>query len=136
MISISRKTSLNIFFFFFFSCCRDQQSIYILKKKKIRNGDLLRSIDGEEGDPPPMLPILSLHISKPPILSGTPLPLFPPKIVVSQPHTPQPRQHYHRPRPPRVELRQWVALVEMGQHHRNHRPVQVNHLLGNIKKKS
>ena len=59
--------------------------------------NLLREVDSEERDPPPIVAIEKAHIGEPPILSSTPLPVFSSQIVMAQPHTPNPSQQYHNP---------------------------------------
>lgn len=110
-------------------------SMIRLKKKKTKwrknfsmKRNLLREVDSEERDPPPVVAIEKAHIGEPPILFCTPLPVFSPQIVMAQPHTPNPSQQYHNPWSPPITLSPWMTCIVMNQHHRYHRPVQVNHL--------
>ena len=105
---------------------RTKLSIQISKDTIIHY--LLRSIDRKEGNPPPMLAILATHISEPPILSDTPLPLFPPKVVVGKSQTPNPCQCYHNSRPPQVILGQRVCCIVINEQHWYHSPIQIYHL--------
>lgn len=89
---------------------------------------LLREVDGEEGDEPPGFPILPPHLVEPPVLPRAPLPTLPPEVVVREPDAPHPRQPNRHSRPRRVRLGHRVAGVIVDQHHRDHRPIQIDQL--------
>ncbi|ONK55864.1 uncharacterized protein A4U43_C10F1750 [Asparagus officinalis] len=67
------------------------------------------------------------HITKPPVLPRSPLPLLPPEIAMRQPQTPSPRQQNRHPRPQPTGLCFRVGFVVMGQHYGDHGPVEVDH---------
>lgn len=93
---------------------KDQiQSTVKERKRKKKKAYLLHKIHWKKRNPPPVLPILAPHISKPPILSRTPLPLLPPQIIVCEPDAPDPSQQNNNRRSQSVRYRHWMAAVEV-----------------------
>lgn len=74
---------------------------------------LLREIDREEGNPPPVLAVLKAHIGEPPVFPGTPLPSFPPEVAMAEPDSPYASQKNSDLGPPPVIMSQRVSGVVM-----------------------
>lgn len=75
-----------------------------------------------------MLAVLTTHISEPPVLSSTPLPLLPPKVVMGKPQTPHPCYCYHNSGPLPVIVGKRVCCIIVNEQYRYNSPVQIYHL--------
>lgn len=89
---------------------------------------LLRNVDGEEREPPPVFPVLFPQVVEPPVFSSAPLPIFPPEVVMSQPNTPNPRQDHDNHGSPLIVLSQRMRREVVNQHYRYHCPIHIDHL--------
>lgn len=89
---------------------------------------LLRNVDGEEREPPPVFPVLFPQVVEPPVFSSAPLPIFPPEVVMSQPNTPNPCQDHDNHGSPLVVLPQRMRREVVNQHYRYHSPIHIDHL--------